>query len=84
MVLVSKSETVLPSRPIPFPNSNAFQAYPKILKVGGAIALEPAKSWVGVGGAKRRSMCLYLEIFQPPQFELACFQSLNFPAKTRD
>ena len=35
------------------------QACPKVLKVGGAIALEPAKSW----GAKHRAMYLNLEIW---------------------
>ena len=38
-----------------------YQARRKVLKVEGAIALEPAK----LGGAKRRAMYLNLEI--PPQ-----------------
>ena len=37
---------------------NYKQARRKVLKVGGAIALEPAKSW----GAKQRAMYLSLEI----------------------
>ena len=36
-----------------------WQACRKVLKFGGAIALEPAKCW----GAKRRAMYLNLEIW---------------------
>ena len=40
-----------PSRAFKFtkPSLNELQACRKVLKVGGAIALEPAKSWGGGG-----------------------------------